>query len=720
MSASRNFFAFVLSLMTMLVPANESVGAPDWKGLFEDAKTDPILIKPGSVSEKEFYATVGKWIRRNAIDPELERLKGSPDEAQLKPLVEFLGLFFSRAAPFGIPQEIRDQSVAVIRGKDRRPVVDFLCSYLIQNYIYDDAIHGFEAVSEAPADAPMPPIFRIYARAKMLSHANNLDKEKANSAQTEYYDALIPFLKSEFSEESALWTVYFFDFDAMSAVRWNREPRHIDLFMKSTLPEWARLTLAGNAHYKWGWNAGGRGWGTPKPNGEAIMAKQLAEARVKLTKAWELNPKAPFAATTMLRVAGVGKLEEGETLRLWLDRATAAVFDYPPAYAQFIQSSGPYWSGSFSQQMAFGKACAETKRYDSELPTVFNTMIYDIAAFVPDWTELFRNPEIRARILETRSKRAEKTIGTSDEMEHFSFLFVESWLCGDYAGANTALKRLANKDDFRISKAVSLALDKLNLNVPIVLRDTLLRGGPSSADYEKGVQAFSGGRYAEALKHFEVVKKTATPFSMLLLDAHIRLVQFQEQFAKGDWTPMPTDNWYCWFDLAGQGKWNPKNSRLRFTSDWEFSKFLFRGKLGNNFELRGKLDHSREPHPGGLAIFNGFPPIGAGRTDAFWWTLRVDCDGYEKSMIQWAPKFDAADDDKKLPRIKTNGGAPFVYRCENGKVTFSIGGKANVTKGKLGKDSPQGEGAFGFGVLGHGIASWSDVWALEVRMLDAK
>lgn len=700
--------------------AKESIEALDWKGLVEDTGTARISIQPGSVSEAEFLQRFQKWIYEKAVAPELERLKGSPEEERLKPLLEFLGKAVTGASAFGIPQEMKDQATAVIRGTERRAVLDFLCAQVMIRYSYQDGVLGHRVVSEAPADAPMPPLFRLFARARMLSHANNVDKGKANSAQTEYYDVLVPFLQSKFSEEDAVWTVFMLGYDEMEAVRWNREPRHIDLFMKSKLPEWARLTLAGSTHYKWGWNAGGRGWGIPKANGGEIMKKQLAEARVKLTKAWELNPKAPFAATTMLRVAGVGQMEPGETLRLWLDRATVGVFDYQVAYSEFIATSSPYWSGSFSEQMAFGKVCAETKRYDSDLPTVFNKVIFEIASDVPDWTQLFRHPEIGKLLLENRRQRAEKTIGTPDEMKHYSFLFIESWLCGDYAGANAALKRLANKDDFRISNLAFKALEKLSISVPIVLRDALLRGSDAGADYAKGREAFTAARYGDALAHYETVKKAATPFSQLLLDGDIRLAKFQEDFAKGDWTPLPTDNWYCWLALEGKGHWNPKNSRLRITSEWEFSKFLFRGKLGKNFELRGKLDHSREPTPGGLALFNGHSPAGTGRDAAFWWTLRVDCMGAEKSMIDWAPKYDGADDNSRLPRIKTKGGTPFLYRCENGAVTFSIAGKPNVMKGRLENDSPDGECAFGFGMLGHGRASWADVWELEARVIKGK
>ena len=372
--ATPRFFGAILSLSLCftLIAGDDPFKKLDWKTLIADTGTAPVVIRPGSLSEAQVAQQHYAWLKQELIDPELERLKGIPDEAKLKPLVEFLGLFTAGLNPFGVPKGTREQAIAFVRGTERRLGIDFLCAHLLEAYSYKDSMLGFESVCKAPAQPGFPEVFRVYAQARLLSRANNVDKDKANSAQKEYYDVLVPFLQMKPSDETTHWIVLWLLRDQTQEVRWNREPRHIDLFMKSKLPEWARLTLAGTTHYKWGWNAGGKGFGIPKPNGTAIMAQQLKDARTKLTKAWELMPAVPYAATTMLRVAGVGGLQEGETLRLWLDRATAAVFDCKVAHSEFLAMSRPYWRGSFSELMAFGKVCADTKRYDSELPTVFN------------------------------------------------------------------------------------------------------------------------------------------------------------------------------------------------------------------------------------------------------------------------------------------------------------------------------------------------------------
>lgn len=713
------FLALVLLILVRMATfaANDSIENLDWEGLVRDTGTAPIVIKPGSISDAEFRKQHYAWLKRELIEPELARLKGTPAEAELAPLVEFAGKFAASQNTFGIPQKIRAHAVAVVKGKERRPAVDFLCGYLLESAANPDAIFGFKGVCAEPAPEGFPKLFRVYARGRVLSHADNFEKAKGKEAQNAYFDELTHFLQSEPPKDSVQWIVMWLLKSPMESMRINREPRHIDLVMKSKLPEWAKLTLAGSMHYRWGWNANGRGMGYPKPGGEQTMKQQLKLAREKLTKACELNPAIPFAATEMLRVVANQGLEKGETLRQWLDRAMVGVFDYELALLEFVDVSRPYWVGNHSDMMAFGKVCADTKRFDSNLPTVFNDCVHRIALDVEDWAQLFQSRELAKLLLDTRRNRARQSVGTPDEMSEFSMLFVESWLCRDYEGAAKALEPLAFEGDFRIASGASVILDTLNLNVAFVLRDTLLRTSKGGADYLKGVEALKNDRFAEAVTLFEAVEKHAHPLSLPLLRADITLAKFQEQFARGEWTKLPVGEWYCWLDLAGDMASIKSIGGMQLSSKFEFSKVLFRGKLGDNFELRGHQAHSRPPHPGGLGIFNGHTPMGSGRGESFWWTMRIDCDGPEKSLMQWAPKYDGADDNSKMPRAKTKGVTDFRYRCENGVVTLGIAGKEKVCTGKLPADAPSGEGAFGFGILGRGKGCSTEIWDVEVRRI---
>ncbi|MBI2302735.1 MAG: hypothetical protein HYU66_27840 [Armatimonadetes bacterium] len=73
--------------------------------------------------------------------------------------------------------------------------------------------------------------------------------------------------------------------------------------------------------------------------------------------AWRLHPEYPDAAVKLITCPG-----EGESARLWFDRAVAADFDCPEAYELYRRSLSPAVS------VAFGRECLATGRFDTGVP----------------------------------------------------------------------------------------------------------------------------------------------------------------------------------------------------------------------------------------------------------------------------------------------------------------------------------------------------------------
>ena len=94
-----------------------------------------------------------------------------------------------------------------------------------------------------------------------------------------------------------------------------------------------------------------------------------------------------------------GSEAEGETARLWFDRATSAQFDYNPAYENYLLQLLPHWGGSLKEIMAFGRACLETGRFDTLVPTFFFRAVESVCSEVDDWRKVYRDPEIAPRIV---------------------------------------------------------------------------------------------------------------------------------------------------------------------------------------------------------------------------------------------------------------------------------------------------------------------------------
>ena len=64
--------------------------------------------------------------------------------------------------------------------------------------------------------------------------------------------------------------------------------------------------------------------------------------------------------------------------RLWFDRAVAVEMDYMPAYTAMFNALRPMWGGSYGAMYKFGLECAETKRFDTDVPVVLISVLNSI------------------------------------------------------------------------------------------------------------------------------------------------------------------------------------------------------------------------------------------------------------------------------------------------------------------------------------------------------
>ena len=130
---------------------------------------------------------------------------------------------------------------------------------------------------------------------------------------------------------------------------------------------WVRELHSGMRHVDDAWDARSSDYGHKvKPEGWKGFAESLAAARQSLTESWRLRPDRPEAASEMIAVAMGGASEE--PARLWFDRAVQARFDHLPAYRLLINALRTRWGGDADALLAFARECAETRRFDTEVP----------------------------------------------------------------------------------------------------------------------------------------------------------------------------------------------------------------------------------------------------------------------------------------------------------------------------------------------------------------
>jgi tetratricopeptide (TPR) repeat protein len=105
---------------------------------------------------------------------------------------------------------------------------------------------------------------------------------------------------------------------------------------------------------------------TPEGKNSDETLNKLREAGQHFLTAWKYNPIFPEAAAELIKSAREHLTDASP--RYWFDQSVSAQFDYLPAYKNFLSCLLPEHGGSRDAMIAFGKECALTDRYDTEVP----------------------------------------------------------------------------------------------------------------------------------------------------------------------------------------------------------------------------------------------------------------------------------------------------------------------------------------------------------------
>jgi hypothetical protein len=280
------------------------------------------------------------------------------------------------------------------------PVVHFLTGVVDAHAIKREDLYRRSLAGLAQSNYSRFLVFMVAANLGKSLQDRNADPADIALADRRALEALRQGLNAE-----------SFHGDESSALRWRLDAPSADsLFKRQALalieifeqaqavPEWVREFGEGRGYLAAAWQARTDGWSSEVSEaGWEGWKRNLAKARQHFTKAWELNPRDPAAATYMIEVTmgdGGGKKE----LRAWFDRAVASQMDFFDAYRSLIWALRPRWSGSHEEMLLFGDECLGTGRFDTCVPFYYFKVVADIASEESDVKEIYERPEIAGNL----------------------------------------------------------------------------------------------------------------------------------------------------------------------------------------------------------------------------------------------------------------------------------------------------------------------------------
>lgn len=162
---------------------------------------------------------------------------------------------------------------------------------------------------------------------------------------------------------------------------------------------WLRCMINAMLAKRWAWGARGHGFAYQVSPEEWERFYEYSSKAVKeWQKAIELRPDNPEAYTEMIETS----MATGQygTPREWFKKAVAAQFDWIPAYHAYLVALYPRWGGSLSEMLQFGRECAATRRFDTNVPYFFLIALHKIDFEMGFTHEIWRVPGVFEQAIE--------------------------------------------------------------------------------------------------------------------------------------------------------------------------------------------------------------------------------------------------------------------------------------------------------------------------------
>jgi hypothetical protein len=423
-----------------------------------------------------------------------------------------------------------------------------------------------------------------------------------------------------------------------------------------TVDPWVRELFAGMRAIKDAWQARSGDYGDKvKPEGWKGFGESLAEARKALKESYRLRPDRPEAATHMITVAMGGG--DDETPRAWFDRAVAARLDHHPAYNKMINALRRRWGGAPDALLSFARECAETRRFDTEVPLQAFYAVQQIdfdriqesrpepadGAVRDDtpWTappSVYRDEDVY-RLVSTVLQRYIREPGTPRWQRWTSLHAAVAYKAGQYADARKSLVEAGGTLD---KEALDIVADEPQLAGRIEAFASV-----DSAVVRKAEDLYLARKADLALPLFRKARAAAPVGARPYLDERIAAATLEEDLRAGRTVPfLPPPSLEGWTPRLGRWSVQPDRSLLG-TTGAKGMLIVADGRVGPDFEIEADVEV--------VSTSNGQFQVGIafGREPGFWnydWSsFRIKRTGHEGDVSYFSRHFYAPARTIKRP-----------------------------------------------------------------------
>lgn len=639
-------------------------------------EVEPIPQLPGAFFEKDYLAQERAWAQRCLLKPAQQAWEGKPWAAEATALVE-------AALELKMQEGVLDDTLGSLAPRFRELLktvsADSLINVLAAQALYAERKNWRDSkalLDQALQQGNLSAALECQALTTLLSQRKIQSESVLTALRAQLLEAMIRAVGdgSYDAESEAVFVRHQIAFLGIleaetiaPLVRWQ------SVIAESAWPEWVKLTLQGEGEVVLAWVERTSLWASEVTEAQwQGFAAHLKVARDLLAKANRLKPDRPEAASIMIKVARGEGVDEAE-IRSWFDRAVSAQFDYQPAYRNLLWAYLPRWGGSHGLMLAFGKACAETKRFDTIVPSRLMTAALNVAEEVGEARQVFRHESVQEAIV-TMSQGYLDAKNTPPQTRHMrvSNAAFCAWMADDDALAVKALKEAG-------PHLHSVTRQYLH---SILLHENLMRAeaAADAGEFGEAIRAAANPPKNTDLKTMtEILKKVdekgLSPAALAYLQEGRDLIGFAEALASGEWVPLKMHQHMTNYYQDG-GDWSvDKDGNLVVTGDdTKWAKMALRIPLKEDIELQGEfsIDVPEGTEMNGSRYAFG-PMLRWQKADETCVRFMVFHNlGHGHCTQAYCTSLDNAAPDRSITLQPTN---KFSVRVADGKMSYDLNGQ---------------------------------------------